>query len=333
MRILSIIHARDWRQRAVLLVLAWAVLTGILIAVGLAVVHAASVNSLDRHVTSVVVAHRSTALNDAMIAVTWLGSWVALVATAILLTVLVMCRRLPIVTLVLALIAWVGENGGTTLAKHVVGRDRPPLDLRIVSAHGWSWPSGHTAVALLVFTTLALVVTATSARSGYRTLAWILAAMVAAAVGYSRIELGVHWMTDVIASMIFVSAWLLVLHALFGFHIRPKREQEVDQAAADTPASVARSWILPKDHQYGGVSESQPRRVQATKRKWAEAHPEAGPSNVQRRRVRLREGEPEMFRDVEMFERDEWRGIAAKSPIRAAWPCGHWTRHLLAPFS
>jgi membrane-associated phospholipid phosphatase len=226
MRILSIIHARDWRQRAVLLVLAWGVLTGILIAVGLEVVHASSVNSLDRHVTSVVVAHRSTALNEVMKAVTWLGSWVALVATGIFLTLLVLCRRLPMVALVLALIAWVGESGGTTLAKHVVGRDRPPPDLRIVSAHGSSWPSGHTAVALLVFTTLALVVMAIAARSGYRTLAWILAAVVVAAVGYSRIELGVHWMTDVIASMIFASAWLVALYLLFASDIRPKRPQE-----------------------------------------------------------------------------------------------------------
>jgi membrane-associated phospholipid phosphatase len=223
MRIRIFIHARDWRQRALLLVLVWAVLTGILIAVGLGVVHASSVNALDRHVTSVVVAHRTTALNEVMKAVTWLGSWVALVATGILLTVLVLRRRLPMVVLVLAVVAWAGVNGGTTLAKHVVGRDRPPQDLGIVSAHGWSWPSGHTAVALLVFTTLALVVVSTTTRSGYRTLAWILAAMAVAAVGYSRIELGVHWMTDVIASMIFASALLMVLYALFASDIRPNR--------------------------------------------------------------------------------------------------------------
>ena len=202
---------------------AWAVLTGLLIAVGVGVVHSTSVKGFDRHVTSFVVAHRTPALNRAMKAVTWLGSWVALVATAILLVVLVLRRRLPTVVLVLAVIAWAGENGGVLLAKHVVERDRPTEDLRLVSAHGWSWPSGHTAVALLVFTILALVIAAVTPRPGYRTLAWVLAALAVAAVAFSRIELGVHWTTDVVASTIFVSAWLVVLLAMFAPDIRPKR--------------------------------------------------------------------------------------------------------------
>ena len=175
--------------------MAWAALTGLLIAVGVGVVHSSSVNGFDRHVTSVVVAHRTPALNETMKAVTWLGSWVALVATGSLLVVLALRRRLPTVAVVLAVIAWAGENGGVTLAKHVVERDRPPQNLRLVSAHGWSWPSGHTAVALLVFTTLALVVVAIAPRPGYQRLAWVLAALAVAAVAFSRVELGVHWTT------------------------------------------------------------------------------------------------------------------------------------------
>ena len=217
-----VISSTGWHQRVVALILAWAFLTGLLIAVGVGVVHSSSVNGFDRHVTSVVVAHRTPALNEAMKAVTWLGSWVALVATGILLVSLALRRHLPMVAVVLAIIAWAGENGGVTLAKYVVERDRPPHDLRLVSAHGWSWPSGHTAVAVLVFTTLALVVVSSVSRSGYRTLTWVLAAVAVVAVAFSRIELGVHWTTDVIASMIFASAWLVVLFALFASDIRHK---------------------------------------------------------------------------------------------------------------
>jgi membrane-associated phospholipid phosphatase len=217
------IRSGEWHRRALALIVAWAVLTGLLIGVGVGVVHSSSINAFDRHVTSVVVAHRTPALNEVMKAVTWLGSWVALVVTGILLVVLALRRRLPMIAVVLAVIAWAGENGGVTLAKRVVERDRPPRDLRLVSAHGWSWPSGHTAVAVLVFTTLALVVVASFPRASYRPLTWVVAAVVVGAVAFSRIELGVHWTTDVIASIIFVSAWLMVLFVLFASDIRPKR--------------------------------------------------------------------------------------------------------------
>jgi membrane-associated phospholipid phosphatase len=217
------IRSGGWHRRALALIVIWAVITGLLIGAGVAVVHSSSVNAFDRHATSVVVAHRSPALNEVMKAMTWLGSWVALVATGILLVFLGLRRRLPMVAVLLAVIAWAGENGGVTLAKHVVGRDRPPRDLRLVSAHGWSWPSGHTAVAVLVFTILALVLVGSIPTSGYRMLTWVLAAVAVAAVAFSRIELGVHWTTDVIASIIFVSAWLVVLYALFASDIRPKR--------------------------------------------------------------------------------------------------------------
>jgi len=214
---------RSRSVQALVLILAWAALTGLLIAVGAGVKHSSGVNAFDRHVTSIVVAHRTPVLNAVMKAVTWLGSWVALVATGILLVVLALRRYFPMAVVVLAVVAWAGENGGVLLAKHVVERDRPPQELRLVSAHGWSWPSGHTAVALLVFTTLALVVVAIAPRPGYRTLAWVLAALAVAAVAFSRVELGVHWITDVIASMIFVGAWLVLLFAMFGSDIRSKR--------------------------------------------------------------------------------------------------------------
>ena len=219
---------RDWASsppvKAAVLVVAWAGLTGMLIAVGAGVVHSSSVNAFDRHVTSVVVDHRTPALNAVMKAVTWLGSWIALVATGILVVVLAVRRRLPVSAVLLAVVAWAGEASGVTVAKHVVGRDRPPPDLRLVSAHGWSWPSGHTAVAVVIFTTLAVVVAVVVPRPHYRVLAWVLAALAVCAVAFSRIELGVHWTTDVMASIIFVGVWLVVVLALFASDVRPEHQ-------------------------------------------------------------------------------------------------------------
>ena len=181
-------------------VMAWACLTGILIGVGSwGSRGTSSVNAFDRHVTSVVVAHRTPALDSAMKVLTWLGSWIALVAAAILLVVLVLLRRLPLAALLVAVVAWAGESGGVTLAKHIVHRSRPPVEIQLVSAHGWSWPSGHTATVIVIYTTLYLVIVGTVPGSVFRTFAWVLAALAVGVVAFSRIELGVHWSSDVIA--------------------------------------------------------------------------------------------------------------------------------------
>jgi membrane-associated phospholipid phosphatase len=57
-----------------------------------------------------------------------------------------------------------------------------------------------------------------------RVAAWVAAAIAVAAVGFSRIELGVHWTTDVVASLAFVLSWVLVIFRLFGTELRdPQR--------------------------------------------------------------------------------------------------------------
>lgn len=207
-------------QRVGVLLAAWVGLTGMLIAAGAGVVHSATVSGFDRHVTSMVVGRRTNTLNDAMKAITWLGSWVALVITAVVVLVLAARGRLRWLAVVLAVVAWAGEAGGVTLAKHVVERQRPPMEIRLIETHGWSWPSGHTATAVLVYSVLALVVTHVVGSRVTRVAAWFAAGIAIAAVGFSRIELGVHWTTDVAASLAFVSVWLLVIAKLFATELR-----------------------------------------------------------------------------------------------------------------
>jgi undecaprenyl-diphosphatase len=202
------------------LLVAWAALTGILIIAGTAVVHSSTVGAFDRHVTSLVVGHRTPALNTAMKAITWLGSWVALVTTAVLMVVLAVRGRLVWLAVVLAVAAWAGEASSVALAKHVVQRERPPKNIWLKTAHGWSWPSGHTATAVLVFAVLAIVLTHVFSSRISTVASWIAAIAAMAAVGFSRIELGVHWTTDVVASSVLVSIWLLVIVWLFADHLR-----------------------------------------------------------------------------------------------------------------
>jgi undecaprenyl-diphosphatase len=223
----SVRHFRPAR-----LVVAWTVLAGVLIGAGELVVHSGAVQGFDNHVTSFVVGHRSAGLNAAMKAVTWLGSWVALLVAAGLVLLLVLRRRLPVGFLLLATVAWAGNQGGTTLAKSVVQRPRPPEDLWLVSAHGWSWPSGHTATATLVFAVLAAVVWMLTPRTRLRFLAVVGWIFVSAAMAFSRVELGVHWTTDVLGSLVFTTAWLVAIGTSFGDVVARATPHSGEQVAA-----------------------------------------------------------------------------------------------------
>jgi undecaprenyl-diphosphatase len=208
------------RLRIGVLLAIWVGLTGLLIAAGIGVVHSSAVTAFDRHVTSSVVANRTPALNVAMKVVTWFGSWVALVATAVVVVVLALRGRLVWLAVGLAVAAWAGEAAAVALAKQVVQRQRPPVETRLVSAHGWSWPSGHKATAVLVFAVLAMLVSLLFSSRVARVASWVGAIAAMGAVGFSRIELGVHWTTDVMASYVFVTIWLLVIVRLFRSGVR-----------------------------------------------------------------------------------------------------------------
>jgi membrane-associated phospholipid phosphatase len=53
-------------------------------------------------------------------------------------------------------------------------------------------------------------------------LGWLIAALAIAATAFSRVELGVHWTTDVIASVIFMSCWLAAIVIALGSRLRPR---------------------------------------------------------------------------------------------------------------
>jgi len=209
----------------------WAGLVGLLVAAGELVVHSAAVTHFDDHVTRAVVNSRTAALNSVMKSVTWLGSWVALLVAAIVVVVLVITKRLPVLAIAVAVFAWAGEAAGVRIGKTVVSRDRPPQAIWLVSAHGWSFPSGHTAAACLAFAALALCVATPARPLVVRILCWLTAGLAIAATAFSRVELGVHWTTDVIASVLFMTGWLTAVAVVLGGRLR-RPEPVLDQPGA-----------------------------------------------------------------------------------------------------
>jgi len=83
--------------------------------------------------------------------------------------------------------------------KHLVGRDRPDLVPHLDQVYSASFPSGHSAMSPIVYLTLAGILAAGEPNRAAKTLLVAVAAALVLAVGASRVYLGVHWPTDVLA--------------------------------------------------------------------------------------------------------------------------------------
>jgi len=102
----------------------------------------------------------------------------------------------------------------TRVLKIVLGRPRPAVAEQLVYVAGYSFPSGHSSgiTALLTATALHTIEAATT--RAQRVVLGIFHALLILGVGWSRIYLGVHYPTDVVAGICVGVACGLAAHGL-----------------------------------------------------------------------------------------------------------------------
>ncbi len=79
---------------------------------------------------------------------------------------------------------------------------------------GYAFPSGHATEATAVYGMLAVVLASGTRRWRAKVLGWASAVLTAAVVGISRLYLGAHWLTDVLAGWALGGTWLLLVLAM-----------------------------------------------------------------------------------------------------------------------
>jgi len=162
---------------------------------------------LDPHITAWAVAHRTGWLTGVMKVVTWLGSAAVIIPLAAIVGVYFVLRRHRWQPLALLAAALAGAIGLYNIIKPLVGRPRPPPPIWIGHFSGAAFPSGHATQSVACYATLAVILgTGRSARA--KTVLWSTAALVALAVGASRVYLGAHWLTDVLGGYTLGASWV-----------------------------------------------------------------------------------------------------------------------------
>lgn len=116
-----------------------------------------------------------------------------------------------------ALLVTVAMSGSVLLSttlKIVIGRARPDFAQPLAHAYGYSFPSGHAQTSGVALGLVVLAAARAVGRVRVRCAVYAVAAVLAAAIGVSRVLLGVHYPSDVMAGWIFAFCWLQILITL-----------------------------------------------------------------------------------------------------------------------
>lgn len=151
---------------------------------------------------------RTTDLTALAIVVTDVGSTVAMAIVALATGAWLAARR-RLADAVFVVGAWLGGLVLFRGLKLLLDRARPPEVDRLVAVTNESLPSGHATMATVVIGCLVALAWA-GRTAASRTALVALAALWIGAVGATRIYLGVHWFTDVVAGWLLGGAWLAV---------------------------------------------------------------------------------------------------------------------------
>lgn len=145
-------------------------------------------------------------------------------------------RRRSRTPVILTVGAGIGSLLMTTAGKDIIDRHRPPLaDAIPPFEYSPSFPSGHTLNATVICGVIAYLLILGRRSRAAQVAIGAAAAVVAIAVGLSRVLLGAHWLTDVLAGWLLGGAWLA---AVISAHRLYLLVQQRHAARSRPPASA-----------------------------------------------------------------------------------------------
>lgn len=163
-------------------------------------------------------------LEAAMIDVTSLGGVPVLTMIAVIAVLYLFVSR-QFASAALLAVSIAGGGLLTAVLKFGFARPRPDLVDHLVTVHSMSFPSGHAMSSAVVYLTIGALLANAERRRDVRGYIFVVAGFLTLVVGMSRVFLGVHYPTDVLAGWTLGSAWALLCW-------------------------LAARWLRPQDHEH-----------------------------------------------------------------------------------
>ena len=150
----------------------------------------------------------SRSLQEAMRDVTALGGVTVVTLVTIVAVLAFLMHRRRWHAGIMAMTVLAAFVSSETLKK-LYDRPRPTLVPHGSYVYSSSFPSGHSTLSAATFLTLAVLIASLEPNRGTKWMMFALAALLVLGIGFSRVYLGVHWPSDVLAGWSLGAAWAL----------------------------------------------------------------------------------------------------------------------------
>ncbi|WP_284975133.1 phosphatase PAP2 family protein [Arthrobacter sp. efr-133-TYG-104] len=176
------------------------------------VTEADGVAGLDHPVLDAAKSVRSPALNVAVTAYTDIGGTIGMPIIAVVIMIWLALRRRSWTPVILIVTAGLGSLLMTIAGKQLFGRARPNLSDAVPPyEHSPSFPSGHSLNSIVIAGIVAYIIILRLETTRARVVTILVASAFAITIGLSRVYLGHHWLTDVLAAWALGIAWLALV--------------------------------------------------------------------------------------------------------------------------
>jgi len=173
-------------------------------------------------------AHRTPAGIGLFETVTFVGNW-QVVLIVLIGAVIVLWNRRRVSALSI-LVATAGSQLVVSLGKAGFGRPRPPAVLAVLTPLDASFPSGHASVSVALYTLGSYLLFRATCSPRLKKLCLALALLIPLLIGFSRLYLGAHYLSDVLAGWSIGLWWSILVMGVPAFS---RRRRDATRQAAD----------------------------------------------------------------------------------------------------
>jgi len=184
---------------------------------------------------------RTPVMNTVLTAVTDTAGKVGMPVIAVVAMVALAVRRRSWTPVVLIAVTGTVSIALTVVGKELIGRVRPPHSDAVPPLElSDSFPSGHTLNAVAVIGVIAYLLALRRSSRRARLALAIGAGGYVLLIGFSRVYLGHHWFTDVLAGLVLGLAWLLLVITAHRFYLTAREQEQLDDAPSVDDARAER---------------------------------------------------------------------------------------------